>query len=71
MSQTREANVGRIETPDLMAVKVRYEVERTVYVYAFSPSEARQLARDPSDWADAGDDQHEDLATVRVLRKQA
>lgn len=55
--------------PPLIPVEVSYTVERTVYVYADSQPEAKRLARDITNWADA-DDPHEMMDTLRVKKAQ-
>ena len=55
----------------LTAVRVRYEVERTVYVNASTKAEARRLARDDREWVDADSDYHEHTDRVQVLSSQA
>jgi hypothetical protein len=54
-------------TTELRAVRVAYNVERTVYVYAATDREARQLARSTSNWADE-DTPFENLDSIRVKR---
>lgn len=56
-------------TPDHMVpVRVAYEVERTVYVYAQNDRQAASLARDTSNWVDE-DDPHEKLDKITVKRR--
>lgn len=60
---------GMPET-QLIPVRVRVECERTVYVEASTPAEARQRASDVTQWADADPPDHERTETVRVIREQ-
>lgn len=53
----------------LVPVKVAYTIERTVYVYADSPAEARRNAKDTANWADE-DEPNPLMDSIRVLRDQ-
>lgn len=49
----------------MFEVEVIYATRRKVYINAESPKEARKLALDTANWADAADP-HEDMDTLRL-----